>query len=187
MSNNQKQFLSLNNFSVRPCSWQHCLGTSAWYSLASVGLALAFILSTLGNPLVANEKERDDTHLGSTINETTAVTDSKNDALKQLEHLKTLIENGDSNDSDLRSDLARAYQDAGLYEEALEQFLWCFDEGPKYAINDTWSGVRISFLLGYIQDLAEVYPPAMDALVERRDSLFRAIQYNDSAYLSDRA
>ncbi len=56
----------------------------------------------------------------------------------------------------------------GLYEEALAKLLWCFDEGAK--VSPSFIGVRLSFLLVQIVELGEKYPPALDALQERRDA-----------------
>ncbi len=55
----------------------------------------------------------------------------------------------------------------GRHEEALAQYLWCFDEGrdsPGYA------GVRCSYLLSSVQRLGRVYPEAIRALETRRDA-----------------
>lgn len=55
----------------------------------------------------------------------------------------------------------------GNNEEALKEFLWCYDEGmPPIA---GYGGVRHSFLLKMIAELGESYPPALAALRERRD------------------
>lgn len=183
MSNSEQNAIGFNSFSLSPCVWPTWPATMFRRTLGSIVL----VLGILGNPLFADASENDDESLDSITQESTEDIDIKKAALEQLEHVKSLFERRNPNDSDMRSDLAHAYQDAGLYEDALEQFLWCFDEGPKYAINETWSAVRTSFLLGYIQDLAEVYPPARDALVVRRDSLFQAIQANESTYMNDQA
>lgn len=53
--------------------------------------------------------------------------------------------------------------------DALEHFLWCFDEGM--AKDPAFSGVRLSFMLTDLADLAQSYPPAFQALRERRDAL----------------
>ncbi len=50
---------------------------------------------------------------------------------------------------------------------ALNEFLWCFDEGmPRVS---GYGGVRTSFLLSSIAKLGEKYPAALAALRERRD------------------
>lgn len=56
--------------------------------------------------------------------------------------------------------------DKGQHEEALDELLWCFDYGAKE--NSAFVGVRISFLLGRITELGKKYPPALEALRERR-------------------
>jgi len=57
--------------------------------------------------------------------------------------------------------------------EALAEFLWCFDEGMVRAPSLT--GVRLISLLPEIQAMAELYPPARSALLERRDLAQAAI------------
>lgn len=65
--------------------------------------------------------------------------------------------------------LASALARAGENKEALELMLWCFDHGEDPP-HQSFSGVRVSFLLGDLQELAKTYPPARAAMVERRDS-----------------
>jgi tetratricopeptide (TPR) repeat protein len=56
---------------------------------------------------------------------------------------------------------------SGHYEEALAEFLWCYEVGmPPIA---GYGGVRYSYLLSNIAKLGEKYPPALAALRERRD------------------
>jgi tetratricopeptide (TPR) repeat protein len=54
----------------------------------------------------------------------------------------------------------------GSYAEALDQYLWCWDQGSD---TPRFLGVRVSFLLSDIARLAKDYPPAIDALRERRN------------------
>jgi thioredoxin-like negative regulator of GroEL len=56
---------------------------------------------------------------------------------------------------------------AGKYEEALAEYLWCFDEG-KASVG--YAGVRLSFLLSDIEDLGRNYPAAIKAMEQRRDA-----------------
>lgn len=51
------------------------------------------------------------------------------------------------------------------YERALEHFAWCYDHALE--LDGSWCGVRGSFLVGYWVKLAEVYPSAEEALLER--------------------
>ena len=60
---------------------------------------------------------------------------------------------------------------AGQAEEALKEYLWCFDEGMSRVA--AYGGVRFSFLLGQITKLGEQYPAALSALRERRDAAER--------------
>ncbi|MBI5381848.1 MAG: thioredoxin family protein [Opitutae bacterium] len=66
-----------------------------------------------------------------------------------------------------RYELGRAFASAGKPEEALREFLWCFDEGMKKSPKHM--GVRGSFLLSDIERLGRSHPPALAALRERRD------------------
>jgi RNA polymerase sigma factor (sigma-70 family) len=62
---------------------------------------------------------------------------------------------------------AQALARNGNAEAALQDFLWCFDEGMRRVTS--YTGVRLSFLLGEIVRLGEQYPAALAALRERRD------------------
>lgn len=63
----------------------------------------------------------------------------------------------------LGQELARA----GHVEEALAEYLWCYDEGMVRV--RSFTGVRVSFLLSDIRKLSHIYTPAKTALIERRD------------------
>ena len=58
---------------------------------------------------------------------------------------------------------------SGDNEGALSEFLWCYDEGMVRVAS--FAGVRNSFLLRPLAELARKYPPALAALHERRDAL----------------
>ncbi len=68
----------------------------------------------------------------------------------------------------LRHNHARELVRERRFEEALEHYLWCFDEGV--ANDASYSGVRVSFLLNSIAALGTKYPPALAALRARRDA-----------------
>lgn len=53
------------------------------------------------------------------------------------------------------------------YSAALERYVWFHEHALEH--NPHMSGVRLSFALGGWRELADVYPPAMEALVETRD------------------
>jgi hypothetical protein len=61
----------------------------------------------------------------------------------------------------------RALAQNGKYEEALDEYLWCFDRGGEVRPSFVW--IRLGVLLGYIKDLAVHYPEAEKAMVTRRD------------------
>jgi RNA polymerase sigma factor (sigma-70 family) len=67
----------------------------------------------------------------------------------------------------------------GKFPEALEHFLWCYDEGAKES--PSFYGVRSSFLLNDIRDLGAKYPPALEALQKRRDDLATEIRNNQTS------
>lgn len=77
-----------------------------------------------------------------------------------------------------RQKLASKLVGEGKFAEALAHYLWAYDEGTKYM--PAFTGVRGSFLLSQIKDLAASYPPARDALVSRRDDAEKAIVGNSS-------
>lgn len=60
----------------------------------------------------------------------------------------------------------------GKFAEALEHYLWCYDEGVA---DPAYYGVRGSFLLNEIKELGKKYPAALEALQKRRDDLAAGI------------
>jgi thioredoxin 1 len=74
---------------------------------------------------------------------------------------------GHENDPQRRMAYARALAEKGDDAKALEEYLWCYDNGV--AKDPAFIGVRGSFLVSYILQLAKRYPPARDAMVKRRD------------------
>jgi hypothetical protein len=56
----------------------------------------------------------------------------------------------------------------GIYVEATRKFWWCFDQGRE---ENGFLAVRVSFLLRYINDLGQRYPPAMEDMKSRRDAI----------------
>lgn len=79
---------------------------------------------------------------------------------------RAALAEGGLEDSGLRFDLAKAYAELGQDQDALREYLWCFDIGMKK--EEGYSGVRLSYLLSDIERLGRRYPPARAALVERR-------------------
>ncbi len=89
------------------------------------------------------------------------------DGVKRLSRLRDSLAKDPSNPM-AKMDLARELVREEQHAEALELFLWCFDQGdedPKYG----FGGVRVSFLLRDLTRLSRVYPAALEALHERRD------------------
>jgi thioredoxin-related protein len=74
---------------------------------------------------------------------------------------------GHENDPMAHERYADALAQSKRYEDALAEYLWCFDHGkvaPGYA------GVRLSFLLSDLTQLGGRFPPAIQALEDRRDA-----------------
>lgn len=82
------------------------------------------------------------------------------------------------NDVEARYKSARELARKGDYAAALKEFLWCFDEGMMQV--SSYSGVRLSFLLGDIEKLGTTYPEALDALRQRRDEAERRMKMDPS-------
>ena len=72
-----------------------------------------------------------------------------------------------TNNPSARMQFAAALAQKGKDAEALAEYLWCFDHGLE--ASPSFVGVRTSFLLMYIKNLAAHYPPAQRALETRRD------------------
>lgn len=79
--------------------------------------------------------------------------------------------------------LERAVDDsqAERYDEALQKFLW-FHEASRSETE--MGGVRLSFALGYWIDLAEHYPPALEAFIRLRDELEQRCRDNHGDFES---
>lgn len=84
-----------------------------------------------------------------------------------MERMKQELQEAGENDPMARMKFARQLAMQGKQAEALEHLLWCFDHGLEHG--SAFYGVRLSFLLSDIERLGRQYPPAMEALVQRRD------------------
>jgi hypothetical protein len=73
----------------------------------------------------------------------------------------------------------------GKYKEALERHIWFHDHALEQ--QPSIYGVRLSFALGYWQELGDKYPPAKKAFIETRDRKTRRIMNGtgDAALFSD--
>lgn len=73
---------------------------------------------------------------------------------------------------------ARILVKEGKYPEALESYLYAFDNRDKVY---GWGGVGLSYIPSEIAKLGEKYPPAKEALLQRRDAYEAKIREgNDS-------
>jgi hypothetical protein len=78
-----------------------------------------------------------------------------------------------TDDVQARYNRAREMASRGDPTEALQELLWCFDEGMVGKVG--YTAVRTSFVLGAIVDLGKKYPPALTALRQRRDEARKQI------------
>ena len=97
-----------------------------------------------------------------------------------VEKVREVMVDSGSYDPMSRMALADAYVIWGRYEDALREYLWCFDVGPT--VDLIFIGTRAAYLIGKIHDLAKVYPDAYEALLDRRDALFYAILVGGKDY-----
>lgn len=67
----------------------------------------------------------------------------------------------------------------GKNEDALTEYLWCWDHGLEH--DQAYYGVRLSFLLSHITKLGETYPPAIAALKERLDAVEQVVLTGDAS------
>jgi tetratricopeptide (TPR) repeat protein len=82
----------------------------------------------------------------------------------------------------LRDHLAEALVEAGRFEDALAQYLWLWDESLHHS--EGYFGVRLSFLLGDLKGLSIRYPPANEAMEQRRQALEASLR---DGHLPDQA
>lgn len=75
-----------------------------------------------------------------------------------------------------RYDRASELASSGNWAAALPELLWCFDTGMVAV--DSYTGVRVSFLTSEIGRMARDYPPAREALRERRDAAAQRMLQN---------
>ena len=71
-------------------------------------------------------------------------------------------------DVQARYDHARELAQKGSNPEALAEFLWCFDDGMRKS--PQFGGIRLGPLLDSVVKIGRQYPPALQALRDRRDA-----------------
>jgi hypothetical protein len=74
----------------------------------------------------------------------------------------------------LRMSYGDALAQKGRNEEALAEYLWCFDHGLEHS--PAFTGVRVSFLLSKIAQLGRSEPSALDELRKRRDVALKSLE-----------
>ena len=90
-----------------------------------------------------------------------------------LARARKKLEGSNANDPSLRMTFGDALAQNGRPEEALSEYLWCFDHGLEHG--PSFTGVRLSFLLVRIVQLGRKHPAALDELRKRRDAAGKEI------------
>jgi thiol-disulfide isomerase/thioredoxin len=91
-----------------------------------------------------------------------------------LARARKKLEGTSANDPMLRSSYGDALAQKGRAEDALSEYLWCFDHGVEH--RPSFIGVRNSFLLGKIVQLGRAHPAALDELRKRRDAARKLLE-----------
>jgi len=93
--------------------------------------------------------------------------------IRASDRIKAQLEEKGWNDPMLRQSYADELVRERRYEEALGHYLWCFDHGLEY--RQSYYGVRLSFLLGRLNELGKKHPQALVELRKRRDAAKTAL------------
>ncbi|MBL0154201.1 MAG: hypothetical protein IPP93_12205 [Chitinophagaceae bacterium] len=64
----------------------------------------------------------------------------------------------------------------GQYKEALQRFIWFNEHALEY--DESMTGVRLSFALGYWKELGDIYPPALTAMKDLRNKKIKLLTDN---------
>ena len=104
-----------------------------------------------------------------------AVASRRIEGISELDEAKKTFEAADPNDLNARMTFGNALAGAGKYAEAFEQYDWLWRNG--LSISPGYIGVRSSFLLARIENLAQQYRPAgqaMQAWYQEADAKLRS-------------
>ena len=91
-----------------------------------------------------------------------------------LSRARKPLDGANANNPMLRMSYADALAQKGRTEDALSEYLWCFDHGLEHG--PSFTGVRLSFLLGKIVQLGRTHPAALDELRKRRDAARKSLE-----------
>jgi thiol-disulfide isomerase/thioredoxin len=91
-----------------------------------------------------------------------------------LSRARKMLEGEGRNSPMLRQQYGDALVQKGRLEDALSEYLWCFDHGLEH--DSSYAGVRLSFLLSRIAQLGQTLPNAVDELRNRRDAARKSIE-----------
>lgn len=93
-----------------------------------------------------------------------------------LERARLDVQNEGKNDPMKHHRLADEYANAGKFDDALREYLWCFDQG--LTADPAYAGIRSSYLLARLAQLSQFHPPTRAAVLERRDEAARRLVEN---------
>ena len=91
-----------------------------------------------------------------------------------LARARKKLEGPNANDPSLRMNYGDELAQKGRADDALSEYLWCFDHGLEHGRGFT--GVRLSFLLAKVVQLGQAHPAAIDELRKRRDAAGKKIE-----------
>ncbi len=91
-----------------------------------------------------------------------------------LARARKKLEGANANDPMLRMSYGDALALKGRAQDALSEYLWCFDHGLEHG--PAFTGVRLSFLLGKIVQVGRTHPAALDELRKRRGAAGKEIE-----------
>jgi thiol-disulfide isomerase/thioredoxin len=91
-----------------------------------------------------------------------------------LSRARKKLDGANAKDPMLRMSYGDALAQKGRAEDALSEYLWCFDHGLEHG--PAFTGVRLSFLLGRIVQLGQGNPAVFEELRKRRDDARKAIE-----------
>jgi len=91
-----------------------------------------------------------------------------------LARARKQLEGANANDPSLRMRYGDALAQKGRTDEALSEYLWCFDHGLEH--RRAFTGVRLSYLLSRIVQLGRTHNAALDELRKRRDAAVKKIE-----------
>lgn len=136
----------------------------AWsVAAASAVISMVLFVRTPTTPTISSAATAESTHSTPLAPETTNLSKaipspSETVSAPESDLTKEAVQN--------RYQRGKDYAKSGRYDEALNDFAWCFEIGMR-RITD-FAGVRVSFLINDLRGLAQRHPPAREYLEQKR-------------------